>query len=400
MNAHVVVVGGGIVGLATAYRLLQRRPSWKVLVLEKEVAVASHQTGNNSGVIHSGVYYKPGSLKASLCIEGARDLVAFCRAQEIPHKICGKIILATDASEFDGLDEIHRRGTANGLQGLKILEGSEIEAVEPHARGLRALQVPGTGIVNFGDVARALAVEIGRLGGEVLFRQRVRRIVTSDPVLVQIETDTSEFAAERVVTCAGLHSDRIARMTDPGVAVRILPFRGEYYMVRPERAEIVRGLIYPVPDPRFPFLGVHFTRTIEGGLEAGPNAVLALKREGYRKVDVNLRDLWDSVTWPGFHHMARKYWRTAMSEYYRSFSKGAFTRALQRLVPDIREVDLTSGGAGVRAQASERSGTLIDDFLFVHHGRVLHVCNAPSPAATASLAIGRVIAGMVTGENS
>ncbi|MBF8296801.1 MAG: hydroxyglutarate oxidase, partial [Bacteroidetes bacterium] len=363
-------------GLATAYRLLQRRPSWKVLVLEKEDAVASHQTGNNSGVIHSGAYYKPGSLKASLCVEGARDLIAFCRAHELPHKICGKIILATDPSEFAGLDEIRRRGTLNGIQGLKILEGAEITAVEPHARGLRALHVPATGIVDFAGVARALAAEIARLGGEV-----------------------GEFVAERVVTCAGLHSDRVARMTDPDLAVRILPFRGEYYMVRPERAEIVRGLIYPVPDPQFPFLGVHFTRTIEGGLEAGPNAVLAWKREGYRKLDMNMRDLWESVTWPGFHQVVKKYWRTAMGEYYRSFSKSAFTRALQRMVPDIREEDLTSGGSGVRAQASERSGALIDDFLFVEHGRVLHVCNAPSPAATASLAIGRVIAGRVTGES-
>ena len=400
MNAHVVVVGGGIVGLATAYRLLQRRPSWKVLVLEKEDAAASHQTGHNSGVIHSGVYYKPGSLKASLCVEGARDLVAFCRAREIPHKICGKIILATDPSEFAGLDEIRRRGMLNGIQGLKMLEGAEITAVEPHAHGLRALHVPTTGIVDFVGVARALAAEIGRLGGEVLFHQRVQRMVTSDPASVRVETDKGEFVAERVVTCAGLHSDRVARMTDPNIDVRILPFRGEYYMVRPERSEIVRGLIYPVPDPQFPFLGVHFTRTIEGGLEVGPNAVLAWKREGYRKLDVDMRDLWESLTWPGFHQVVKKYWRTAMGEYYRSFSKSAFTRALQRMVPEIREDDLTSGGSGVRAQASERSGALIDDFMFVDHGRVLHVCNAPSPAATASLAIGRVIAGKVTGEHS
>lgn len=400
MKAQVVVVGGGIVGLATAYRLLQARPGSKVVVLEKEERVAAHQTGNNSGVIHSGVYYKPGSLKARLCVEGAREMIAFCRAHDVPHRICGKIILATHEHEREGLREIAQRGEQNGIQGLRLLSGKEITDVEPHARGLEALHVPATGIIDFVAVSNTLAKEIGRMGGEVVLRQKVKNIVATDGRPVRVETEGGEVEADRVVTCAGLHSDRVARMTDPEAPVRILPFRGEYYMVRPERVDLVRGLIYPVPDPRFPFLGVHFTRTVEGGLEVGPNAVLAMKREGYRKLDINVRDLWESLTWPGFHQVAKKYWRTAVGEYYRSFSKSAFTRALQRMVPDIRNDDLQVGGAGVRAQASERTGALVDDFLFIEHGRVLHVCNAPSPAATASLAIGSVIAQRVTGTSA
>ena len=399
MKASVVVVGGGIVGLATAYRLLQARPSWKVVVLEKETKVATHQTGNNSGVIHSGVYYKPGSLKAKLCVEGARELVSFCRNHDIPHRICGKIILATQEHEREGLREIARRGEQNGIQGITLLSGDAIRDREPNARGIEALHIPATGIIDYVEVSRVLASQISTMGGEVLLRQRVTSIETNSANEVRVVTETGEFEAERVVTCAGLHSDRVARMTNPDAPVRILPFRGEYYMVKSDRVDLVRGLIYPVPDPRFPFLGVHFTRTIEGGLEVGPNAVLAMKREGYRKTDVSVKDLWESLTWPGFHQVAKKYWRTAIGEYYRSFSKSAFTRALQRMVPDIREDDLKEGGAGVRAQASERTGALVDDFLFIEHGPVLHVCNAPSPAATASLAIGSVIAKRVTGES-
>ncbi|MCU0453779.1 MAG: L-2-hydroxyglutarate oxidase [Bacteroidetes bacterium] len=396
-QTRVIVVGGGIVGLATAYRLVTSRPGWTVTVIEKETSVAAHQTGNNSGVIHSGIYYKPGSLKARLCVQGSRDLVDFCRTHDVPHRICGKIVLATSPGELPGLEEIARRGRENGLEGLRWLEGAEIAAVEPNARGLRALWVPQTGIVDYTRVAERLADVLRDRGSDVRLGEKVIGIEIRPRGDVVVRTDRAEWTADRVVTCAGLHSDRVARMTDRDVAIRIVPFRGEYYKVRQERVEIVRGLIYPVPDPRFPFLGVHFTRMIDGGLEAGPNAVLALKREGYRKTDIDLNDLWETLTWPGFHAVARKYWKTGLGEYYRSFSKKAFTKALQRMVPEVREDDLMPGGAGVRAQASERNGALMDDFSFVEHGPVLHVCNAPSPAATASLAIGDVIANRVAG---
>jgi L-2-hydroxyglutarate oxidase len=398
MQRRIVVVGAGIVGLATAYRLVTLRPGVRVTVIEKERSVAVHQTGNNSGVIHSGIYYKPGSLKARLCVQGSHDLVEFCRAHEVPHRICGKIVLATSTDEIPGLEEIARRGRENGLEGLRMLEGREIASVEPNARGLRALWVPQTGIVNYTMVAERLADEIRNKGSDVRLGERVCAIEVRERDGVIVRTDLEEIAADRVVTCAGLHSDRVARMTDRDVPIRIVPFRGEYYQVRPERVEIVRGLIYPVPDPRFPFLGVHFTRMIDGALEAGPNAVLAFKREGYRRTDIDWADMWETVTWPGFHAVAKKYWKTGLGEYYRSFSKRAFTRALQRMVPDVREDDLLPGGAGVRAQASERTGALMDDFAFVEHGPVLHVCNAPSPAATASLAIADVIVRRVAGD--
>lgn len=392
MRQRVIVVGAGIVGLATAYRVATLRPGVRVTVIEKESSVAAHQTGNNSGVIHSGIYYKPGSLKARLCVQGSHDLVEFCRRREVPHRICGKIVLATTADELPGLEEIARRGRENGLEGLRMLDAGEIASVEPNARGVKALWVPQTGIVDYTVVAERMADEIRKRGSDVRLGERVQGIDVREAGDVVVRTDREELTADRVVTCAGLHSDRVARMTDRDVPVRIVPFRGEYYKVRPERVEIVRGLIYPVPDPRFPFLGVHFTRMIDGGLEAGPNAVLAFKREGYRKTDVDLKDIWETFTWPGFHAVARKYWKTGMGEYYRSFSKRAFTKALQRMLPEVREDDLMPGGAGVRAQASERTGALMDDFAFVEHGPVLHVCNAPSPAATASLAIGEVIA--------
>lgn len=400
MPQRVIVVGAGIVGLATAYRLVTARPGVRVIVIEKESSVAAHQTGNNSGVIHSGIYYRPGSLKARLCVQGSRELVDFCRAHEVPHRICGKIVLATSAEELPGLEEIARRGRENGLEGLRMLEAGQIASVEPNARGIRALWVPQTGIVDYTQVAERLADEIRQRGSEVRLGEKVVGIEIRPRGEVVVRTDREELATDRVVTCAGLHSDRVARMTDREVAIRIVPFRGEYYKVRHERVDIVRGLIYPVPDARFPFLGVHFTRMIDGGLEAGPNAVLAFKREGYRKSDFDLTDMWETLTWPGFHAVARKYWKTGMGEYYRSFSKRAFTKALQRMLPEVREDDLMPGGAGVRAQASERTGALMDDFAFVEHGPVLHVCNAPSPAATASLAIGEVIARRVAGQSS
>ena len=388
----VVIVGGGIVGLATAYRLRKVRRSWKILLLEKEREVALHQTGNNSGVVHSGVYYKPGSLKARLCVEGGKELLQFCRKEKIPFRVCGKVIVAVQEEELGRLDELYRRGKENGLKGIRLISREEITEVEPVAEGIRGLHVPSTAIVDYGRVSRRIAELLERDGVRIKYSEQVTSIQQVNGVnMVVVESTKARYSSKRVVTCAGLHSDRLASMTHPDARVKIIPFRGEYYRVRGGRQELVRGLVYPVPDPRFPFLGVHLTRKIDGGLEVGPNAVLAFQREGYRKSDVSLKDMWETLSWPGFRVMARKYWKTGLGEFYRSFSKAAFVRALQRLVPEIRLEDLAPGGAGVRAQACGIDGGLIDDFLFVGDGRILHVCNAPSPAVTASLAIGRFI---------
>ena len=397
MTHDVLIIGAGIVGLATAHRILQARPKARVAVLEKEPRVAQHQTGNNSGVIHSGLYYKPGSLKASNCREGYRQLLDFCRDEGIPHDLCGKIVVATAPEEFPRLEELHRRGVANGLEGLRVLSPAEIREIEPHCAGLRGLWVPQTGIVDYTTVSEKYASRIQLAGGEIALGQPVLAIrppgphaATSQPV--EVVTPGRTWSARVVVACAGLHSDRLARQTEPDLPLRITPFRGEYYVLRPQACRLVRNLIYPVPDPAFPFLGVHFTRMIQGGVECGPNAVFAFAREAYRKTDFNLRDTLETLAWPGFRIVARKYWRTGLGEFHRSFSKAAFVRALQRLVPDIRADDLLPGGAGIRAQACGRDGKLLDDFDIRSHGRVLHVCNAPSPAATASLAIGATLA--------
>lgn len=386
----VIIVGGGAVGLGVALEITRRYPRQKLLVLEKEDKVARHQSGHNSGVIHSGVYYKPGSLKARLCVAGAAAMVEFCREHGIPHNVCGKVIVATEEQELPRLEELRRRGEANGLTGLRMIEAAELREIEPHANGLRALVVPSTGVTDFALVCRRYAELISANGGTVLTSAAVRGIQRSAQEIV-VETTKGALATGALINCAGLYSDRIARMAGDDPAVMIVPFRGEYYDLCPERASLVRALIYPVPDPQFPFLGVHFTRRINGKVDAGPNAVLALAREGYSHANVSVRDLSSSFAFPGFWRMARKHWRNGLGEWYRSFSKRGFVRALQRLLPEIQEKDLVPGSSGVRAQALKADGSLVDDFQFVPSARVLHVLNVPSPAATASLLIGKTI---------
>src|ERR1700683_2335263 len=387
----VIIIGGGVVGLGVGFEITQRFPRLRLLLLEKEDRVARHQSGHNSGVIHSGVYYKPGSLKAKLCVSGAAAMVEFCREHGIPHQVCGKVIVATHEDELPRLDELRRRGEANGLTGLRPIGADELHDLEPHASGLRALVVPSTGITDYAEVCRKFAELISAHGGTILTSTAVTGLKRhADEILV--ETSCGAFSAASLINCAGLFSDRIARMAGDDPQVMIVPFRGEYYELIPERSSLVRGLIYPVPDPRFPFLGVHFTRRISGSVDAGPNAVFAFRREGYRRTDFNLRDLASSLAFPGFWRMSAKNWRSGLDEFHRSFSKAAFVRSLRRLLPELRAEDLIPGGCGVRAQALRRDGTLVDDFQFVPSGKMLHVLNVPSPAATASLVIGREIA--------
>ena len=387
-RVKVAIIGGGIVGLATGLEILRRFPGVSLAVLEKEPTVAAHQTSHNSGVIHSGIYYKPGSLKARLCTEGVSALLRFCDEHAIPYNICGKVIVATSQDEGVRLDELYRRGRANGLSGLRMLTGDEIRELEPHASGVRGMHVPGTGIVDYGAIARKYAELIERLGGTIRVAHEViaLRPFGSDTV---IETTRGPIEAQLVINCAGLQSDRVSRMTNARLDLTIVPFRGEYYELAPDKRHYIRSLLYPVPDPQFPFLGVHFTKRIAGGVEAGPNAVLALKREGYAKTSFSAGDVWEYVTFPGFWVMAAKYWDISLAEYYRSLRKAAFVQSLQRLVPEITADDLIPGGSGVRAQALGVNGELIDDFHFVYTKGVVHVCNVPSPAATASLAIAR-----------
>jgi L-2-hydroxyglutarate oxidase LhgO len=388
----VVVVGGGIVGLATALQIIRKQNRIRIGVLEKEPEIARHQTGHNSGVIHSGLYYKPGSLKAKNCVTGAAAMVEFCREHGIPYDICGKVVVATDRSELPGLQELLRRGTANGVPGMVTIGSERLRELEPHCTGIEALHVPGTGIVNYALVAKKYAELIEAGGGQILTSCAVHGIAQSSTETV-LETSRGAIkAGQRVINCAGLHSDRIMRLAGEDNGLQIVPFRGEYYEIVPARRSLVKSLIYPVADPRFPFLGVHFTRRISGGIEAGPNAVLALKREGYKKTDVNLQDAVETALFPGFWRMAAKYWKSGMGEYYRSLNKGAFTRALQKLVPEIRSEDLEPAGSGVRAQALDKTGKLLDDFAIVQSKQFIHVCNVPSPAATASLIIGKQIA--------
>ncbi len=389
----LVIVGGGIVGLATALAATERFPALRLAVLEKEPRVAAHQTGHNSGVIHSGIYYKPGSAKARTCVEGAAAMVAFCREHAIPHDICGKVVVATSDAELPRLEELRRRGEANGVPGLAMVGPERLRELEPHAAGIRALVVPGTGITDYERVAgKYLEIVAGR-GGEIRTSTKVVG-VASRPDEIVVETTSGELHARFLVNCSGLHSDRVSRMAGAVTDVCIVPFRGEYYTLATEREDLVRGLIYPVPDPALPFLGVHFTRRVRDGVEAGPNAVLALKREGYTQTSFSLRDTLGTVVFPGFWRMAATYWRSGFGEFYRSFSKPAFVRALRKLVPEIREQDLRPGGAGVRAQALDRQGRLVDDFRFVPGARMVHVVNVPSPAATASIPIGRAIVEM------
>lgn len=390
MKKDVLVIGGGIVGLATAWQLLKKNPALKITILEKEDEVAKHQTGNNSGVIHSGLYYKPGSLKAINCITGYNLLIEFCKTQGIPFELCGKIVVATAKDEVPLLENLHKRGQQNGLQNLIWLKAEELKEYEPHVKGVAGMFVPQTGIVDYKVVAEKLAHLIRDAGGEINLGEKVIEIKT-EASHMQVETNKKSHHSSLVVNCAGLYSDKIARLTSQ-VNVKIIPFRGEYYKLVKEKEYLVKNLIYPVPDPNFPFLGVHFTRMMRGGVEAGPNAVLAFRREGYRKSQIHLGELAESLAWPGFQKVAFKYWKTGLGEMYRSFSKAAFTKALQKLIPEIQERDLTDGGAGVRAQACDRNGGLVDDFMILEEKQVINVCNAPSPAATSSLSIGKTIA--------
>lgn len=386
----VIIIGGGAIGLGVALEITRRFPRQKLLLVEKEEKVARHQSGHNSGVIHSGVYYKPGSLKARLCVSGAAAMVEFCREHGIPHNVCGKVIVATREEELPRLEELRQRGEANGLAGLRLIGAEELREIEPHSRGVRALVVPSTGVTDYALVCEKYAHLITESGATVRTSTTVTGIRRSAQQ-IEVETSSGAYATRSLINCAGLYSDRIARMAGDDPEIMIVPFRGEYYDLIPERASLVRALIYPVPDPRFPFLGVHFTRRITGKVDAGPNAILALAREGYTHTDISARDMASSLAFPGFWRMARKHWRNAIGEWHRSISKRAFVRALQRLLPEITEHDLVPGGSGVRAQALKPDGALVDDFQFVPSGRVLHVLNVPSPAATASLMIGKTI---------
>ena len=387
---RVIIVGGGIVGLATAHRLTERFPRARVTLLEKEPAVGRHQTGNNSGVLHCGLYYKPGSLKARLAVTGIRQMVEFCQRHDIPHEVCGKLVVAVDETERGRLENLYERGRQNGLTGLQRLGREEMREIEPHVGGIAALRVPQEGIVDYPKVCETLVRLIEERGHRVVTGAQVRKLqATSTGWLAT--TPKGEFEGDFLLNCAGLHCDRVSELAGERREVRIVPFRGEYYKIRPERQFLVRNLIYPVPDPAFPFLGVHYTRLIHGGIEAGPNAVLAFSREGYRKSDVNLADLWDALSYGGLWKFLGRHGRMCAAELRRSFSRRLFCRSLQRLVPEIRPEDLAKGGAGVRAQALTPAGELVQDFQLVSRMRALHVLNAPSPAATASLAIGAAI---------
>ena len=392
----LTIIGGGILGLATALKITATHPDIKLLLLEKEAELARHQTGNNSGVIHSGLYYRPGSLKARLCVSGRKELMAFCDANSVPYEICGKVVVATNEGELPRLDDLYRRGEANGLKGLEIIGPERLKEIEPHATGIKGFYVPETGIVDYRKVAAAYADKVRNANGDIRLSQRVVGILDRGDEIV-LQTSGGDYRTKYLINCCGLQSDIVALMTGGGSHQsneeehRIIPFRGEYYKIAAEREFLVKNLIYPVPDPTFPFLGVHFTRMARGGVEAGPNAVFAYAREGYRHSDINLPDLWRTLSFKGFWAITGKYWQTGFGELYRSLSKKAFVRALQKLLPEIGASDLVPGGAGVRAQAVSASGALVDDFIIRQNQRAIHVLNAPSPGATASLAIGQQI---------
>jgi len=393
LKSDYIIIGSGIVGLSTAYHLLIAKPNLKVVVLEKENEIAQHQTGHNSGVIHSGIYYKPGSLKALNCKKGYDKLIDFCNENEIKYDLCGKIIVATEKDELPIMDSIFERGIANGLEGIKKLNPQEIKEIEPHCAGIEGVWVPQTGIIDYKEVSKKYAELFQKLGGEIIFNQKVKSINTKNGSSF-VATQYQEFESKFVINCAGLYSDKVAKMSQKDVDVQILPFRGEYYTLNKEKEFLVNNLIYPVPNPNFPFLGVHFTRMIHGGVEAGPNAVLAFAREGYTNKQINFKEFFETLGHSGFQKVAMKYWRDGSYEMYRSYSKSAFTKALQRLIPEINKKDLVIGNAGVRAQACDSKGNLSDDFLIFENENIINVCNAPSPAATASLAIGESIASL------
>ncbi|MDA0783658.1 MAG: L-2-hydroxyglutarate oxidase [Bacteroidetes bacterium] len=392
MKTDIIIIGGGIVGLSTAYQLLQLKPDLSVSILEKENAVAKHQTGNNSGVIHSGIYYKPGSLKAQNCLRGYDMLIDFCKAQNIEYDLCGKIIVAIKPEEIAGLEALYQRGIQNGLSGLRFLSKDEIKQYEPNCVGIKGIFVPQTGIVDYKQIAVKLAENINQnANGNIILNSKIQAIVGNEHGAV-VHTDTERYEARLVINCAGLYCDKVAAMAGEKLNMKIIPFRGEYYAIKPEKAYLVKNLIYPVPDPNFPFLGVHFTRRISGEIEAGPNAVFAFQREGYKKTDFKWSEFWDAISFAGFRKVASKYWKTGLGEYHRSYFKPAFVKALQQLVPSITEDDLIPAGAGVRAQACDKDGGLIDDFYIQESTSFIHVLNAPSPAATSSLSIGLEVA--------
>lgn len=391
----LAIVGAGIVGLASAREALRGLPGLRLCVLDKENGIARHQSSHNSGVIHSGIYYRPGSLKASLCVQGAREMLEFCQQRGISHSVCGKLIVATREEELPSLHELRRRAEANDVPGVELLGPERLREVEPCAAGLRALRVPGTAVTDYAAVCSAFADDVRNAGGEIRTAARVTGLARR-PGEIVVRTSAGEFTAAFVLNCAGLHSDRVAAMAGLQTRLRIVPFRGEYYELSPERAHLVRALLYPVPDPHFPFLGIHFTRGVRGRVEAGPNAVLAFKREGYRHSDFSFAEAASTLTHPGFWKLARRHWRFGASELYRSFSRTAFLRELQRLLPELRFTDLSPGGSGVRAQAVDEAGNLLDDFQFLQAEGMVHVLNVPSPAATASLPIARKIVAMAT----
>ena len=390
----VIVIGGGIVGLATALKITQKKHDIKLLLLEKESDLSAHQTGNNSGVIHSGIYYKPGSMKAINCKNGYTQLIEFCDKENIKYDLCGKVIVATEKNQLPALETLLERGNQNGLKGIKNISKDELNEIEPHVLGIQGIQVPETGIIDYKDVSLKYAENIQQASGVIQTNEKVIKITPQKDSVV-VETSKGTHECKLLVNCAGLYSDKVAKMTGQEIDVKIIPFRGEYFKLKKERHHLVNNLIYPVPDPAFPFLGVHFTRMIDGGVEAGPNAVLAFAREGYKKLHINFPELAETLLWPGFQKVASKYWATGFGEMYRSFSKSAFTKALKKLIPEIQKNDLEHGGAGIRAQACHRNGELIDDFLIYENKHAVNVCNAPSPAATSSLAIGDTVSDLV-----
>ena len=387
----VIVIGGGIVGLATAYKLLEQKPGLKLRILEKEKSIGLHQSGHNSGVIHSGIYYKPGSMKAKNCRRGVRELLLFCDKFNVQYDLCGKVIVAVNSEEVNRLNALYKRGLENGISDVRIVDSQELKDLEPHATGIKAIHVPSTGIINYTSVVDELAKQIIKRGGEIKTKATVKGFVRKAGECI-VNTQTYDYHTGLVINCAGLYSDKIAQLAGENSSISIIPFRGEYYVLKPESRHLVNSLIYPVPDPKFPFLGVHFTRRIDSSVEAGPNAVLATAREGYRRRDFSFQETWELLTNPGFWKIGRNYWKTGMGEYTRSLFKPLFVKALKNLVPAIQGSDLVPGGSGVRAQAMDRTGKLLDDFCIVQSERFIHVLNAPSPAATASFAIGSKIA--------
>ena len=391
MQFDCTIIGAGIVGLATGYQLSERKPGLRICVVDKEAEVAAHQTGHNSGVIHSGIYYQPGGSKAINCRRGYAALLKFCEAQGVRYELCGKVIVATREAERGLLDQIYQRGLANGLAGIRKISAPEVREREPHVRCLEGIWVPQAGIIDYGAVARKYHELLHDRGATSYLGETVRRVVRQ-PAGLRVVTDKREIDTRLLITCGGLFSDKLARLTGVDPGVQIIPFRGEYYQLVKQKEHLVNNLIYPVPNPNFPFLGVHYTRMINGGIEAGPNAVLAFKREGYSRWDVHLPELAEILRYRGFRKVASKYWRTGLGELHRSYSKKAFVRALQHLIPEVGEADLRRGGAGVRAQAIDPRGNLVDDFLILEEAGIVNVCNAPSPAATSSLAIGETVA--------